>query len=628
MRAQSERMRLSQSVDLALLATVLPNVYAAAANPATSYVQEYRPLSTTGPYAPTWDLRSQWRSLSGKVIEAIWGPKPCHEAPTQGKQKKKDSKKAQDEHRLPTHTVAQYGGDVVLRFNISTAEEVTSFAEAADTLLLDVWEFTEDWVDVRLAMELVPSLLGLLPESLRHAHKPLLKERDLAQAIFETYPAPKEEGESRSTEHQQLRPFGPALQPGGAHRATGAETNIFFTDYQPLSVITPWLRLMSSLFTTHVRPVTVGTSAEGRPITGLRIGVHPTNDDDKDATTRKTVLITAGLHAREWISTSTALYIAYNLITGYGKNSDITKLLEDFDFVIVPTLNPDGYTYTWTTDRLWRKTRQNTPVSFCPGIDLDHAFGFAWSGAADSGGNPCSEAYAGTQAFGATEAEALASWAKNETKDNNAEFVGFLDLHSYSQQILYPYSYSCRPSPPGLEDLEELGYGLMKAIRLAHGHGYEVLPACEGNTALASSKQDKQVLPAVETRGGSALDWFYHELKVRWAYQIKLRDRGMYGFLLPKEHIVPTGKEILEAVMYFGGFLQDVYIAGSKPSKNAVLKEEENAAVDAEEVNQGNENMQALLGSYKQVEDDEEAWVMVEDLSEEPKWDLKRRRRR
>jgi extracellular matrix protein 14 len=39
---------------------------------------------------------------------------------------------------------------VVLRFNLSTSYEEQALAEAADTLFLDVWEFTSNWADIRL----------------------------------------------------------------------------------------------------------------------------------------------------------------------------------------------------------------------------------------------------------------------------------------------------------------------------------------------------------------------------------------------------------------------------------------------------------------------------------------------
>ena len=506
-----------------------------------AYIQQ--PLSL--PQSP---LKPRWRALSDSIIETVWGRRNDGDVQVL---KKATPKRP----HVPGHTLARYGGDVVLRFNISTVEEATSLREAIDTLLLDVWEYADDWADIRLSEDIVKSLLGLLPESLQHAHKPLLRERELAQAIWDTFPTPRGADEVRSSASPSPhRAFSPAL----SLNARDGETNIFFNDYQPLSVIEPWLRLLASLFTTHVRLINLGISYQGRDIPGLRVGVHPSNDDDAEQPKRKTVLITGGAHAREWISTSTVDYVAYSLITGYGKNPAITKVLEDFDFVFVPTTNPDGYTYTWETDRLWRKNRQQTNLRFCQGIDLDHSFGFEWQGSASS--NPCSEGFAGESPFEAVEAKTLASWAKNETEHNNVDFVGFLDLHSYSQQILYPYSYSCGETPPGLENLEELAMGMEKAIRLSHGHGYEVLPACEGNT-VAAAKGGRKVLPRMEAAGGSALDWFYHELHVRYAYQIKLRDRGTYGFLLPKENIVPTGKEMLDAVLYFGSFLQSVYVA-------------------------------------------------------------------
>nr|POE79587.1 putative metallocarboxypeptidase ecm14 [Quercus suber] len=636
-------MRLPLAALLVLPPTFLSSLVGAVPSPATHIEppspqqrqQQQIPFSAPSPLLRASPPRSRWRALSDRLVETWFGPARHHQSAHLPSTPRPD-------RNAPPHTMARYGGDVVLRFNISTSDEARSLADAADTLLLDVWEFSQDWVDIRLAKDIVAPLLGLLPRSLQDAHAPLLQERELAQAILDSYPTPQA-APAHAPPPQHVR-FRPDLDKSG-----GPESNIFFAEYQPLSVIEPWMKLLASLFTTHVRKIDIGVSYQGRAIPALRVGVHPTNKEDRAAKKRPTVLVTAGLHAREWISTSTVNFLAYSLITGYGKIPHITSLLHEFDFVFVPTVNPDGYVYSWETDRLWRKNRQQTSLRFCQGIDLDRAFAFGWDGATTTVGNPCSESYAGESPFEAVEAQRLADWARNETEHNNVEFVGFLDLHSYSQEILYPYSYSCDATPPGLENLEELAIGLEKAIRISHGHSYEVLPACQGNVAASAKPLSRKppfsssspspppppprLWPRMESAGGSALDFFYHELRVRYAYQIKLRDRGTYGFLLPKENIVPTGKEMLDALLYFGNFLSENHepnlAAAAAAAKLSLpldldrtdrrVAEDDHEHEEEQEKDEGededDEEDEEGVEDEKEVDDeDEEAWIVIEDL--------------
>jgi len=70
----------------------------------------------------------------------------------------------------------------------------------------------------------------------------------------------------------------------------------------------------------------------------------------------------------EWIGPAVVSYLAKELILGYGTNKKITRLVDQFEFTIVPVLNADGYAYTWEHNRMWRKNREPTFVPFCPGI--------------------------------------------------------------------------------------------------------------------------------------------------------------------------------------------------------------------------------------------------------------------
>ncbi|KAG5297839.1 zinc carboxypeptidase [Histoplasma ohiense] len=486
------------------------------------------PVSLFSQHQPQAPL-GLWTRLRNSVIERVWGVPP--------QQRHRGGNKHQyPPFSAPASLRARYGDDVVLRFKLQTADEVKALIEASNILFLDVWSSTDEWIDIRLAKDVVPSLLGLLPKSLQTTHVPLI--RDLPQTIYESYPSP-----SRSPSDRE-RGFLPSGEP------SSDVTNIFFENYQPLSVIVPWMRLLASMFPSHAQFISIGSSFEGRDIPALRVGVRPANDQKP----RRTLIIEGGSHAREWIGVSTVNYVAYSLITSYGKSKPISTLLEQFDFIFIPTINPDGYVYTWETDRLWRKNRQETSLPFCPGVDLDRTWGFEWNGNA-TGDNPCLESYGGDNPFAGAEAHQLAEWVKDQTEQCNTKFVAYMDLHSYSQQILYPYSYSCLSQPPNLENLEELAMGIAKAIRLTNRKTYAVSSACGGLMASQKKKAKPETFLRMESTGGSALDWFYHDFGVKYAYQLKLRDRGSYGFLLPRENIVPTGKEVFNAVMMLGRFL-------------------------------------------------------------------------
>jgi len=80
-----------------------------------------------------------------------------------------DASLSRSSSQLPSTLLAKYGGEVVLRFNLSTPYEERMLAEAADTLFLDVWEFTSNWADIRLREEDVSSaLITPLPSSVQN----------------------------------------------------------------------------------------------------------------------------------------------------------------------------------------------------------------------------------------------------------------------------------------------------------------------------------------------------------------------------------------------------------------------------------------------------------------------------
>lgn len=49
------------------------------------------------------------------------------------------------------------------------------------------------------------------------------------------------------------------------------------------------------------------------------------------------------------------------LVTGYASDNVTASFVDNYDFYIFPFVNPDGFVYTQTNERLWRKNRMPPP---------------------------------------------------------------------------------------------------------------------------------------------------------------------------------------------------------------------------------------------------------------------------
>lgn len=262
-----------------------------------------------------------------------------------------------------------------------------------------------------------------------------------------------------------------------------------------------------------------GQSLEGRDIFGIRI-TGPGGGD------RPAVLYNGTQHAREWVSPMTVTYLADRLINTYDTDPRVQEIVDRIEFIIIPVVNPDGYLYSWSNNRMWRKNRRGGY-----GVDLNRNWGYEWGRSDGSSGNTGSQTYRGTAPFSEPATSSVRDFILA-----NPHIAAHIDFHSYSQLVLWPWDWGT-PLPPNNEMFREVSYGMRDAIFSVHGMGY---------TAM----RGVQLYPA----SGTFADWtFGGEGILGWT--IELRDTGQTGFLLPPDQILPTAEENFAAVMYLSEFV-------------------------------------------------------------------------
>jgi len=192
----------------------------------------------------------------------------------------------------------------------------------------------------------------------------------------------------------------------------------------------------------------VGASVEGRPILAVKIGAA--GDDPS----RPNVLFLATHHAREWISTAIAMRLIRWLADSAG------AVLAARDVWVIPVENPDGYQYTFTDDRYWRKNRRPDP-SGNVGVDPNRNYPAFW-GIDDLGssGYTWAEIYRGSAPGSEPETQAVMAFHAAHPP------VLSLSYHSFSALVLYPYGFRAGQIAPDASRFQSLaGTDLVPAVR-------------------------------------------------------------------------------------------------------------------------------------------------------------------
>jgi len=291
--------------------------------------------------------------------------------------------------------------------------------------------------------------------------------------------------------------------------------------YPRIAELYTWYETIASQH-KHVTILSVGKSHQGRYIKVVKIAKRPN---------LPVVFVECMVHAREWVAMASCVWDINELLT--STQDDIKKLTDNLEFQFVPCSNPDGYEYTHTGQRLWRKNRNPNGGDKCPGVDLNRNWDHRWGRAGVHRTNKCSSVYCGTQPFSEPETVAIAEHVMGQ----KSRIKAYIAFHCYTQLWLVPPGDG--PKPPDFNDLVKVGKGAVAAMKAMHGESY-----------LAGSPQD-----ILYSASGSSLDWAHDPVKgpgIKYVYTPELRPtrNSRFGFQLPVSEIVPASEEAFAGLKY------------------------------------------------------------------------------
>jgi hypothetical protein len=189
------------------------------------------------------------------------------------------------------------------------------------------------------------------------------------------------------------------------------------------------------------------------------------------------------MHARELATGELAyMWIDY-LVNNYGRNADVTRLMDTTELWVIPIANPDGVDIVSSNSTRPVSQRKNAHDNGCSGtgrgVDLNRNSSYHWD---VNQGTRCSETYPGASAASEPETQGIQNFLASIYRDTkpSADFSPattdttgtFVTLHSYAELDIYPYGWT-NTLAPNNNDLRAIAVAMSQANHydVVHGDG-------------------------------------------------------------------------------------------------------------------------------------------------------------
>jgi len=271
---------------------------------------------------------------------------------------------------------------------------------------------------------------------------------------------------------------------------SGRQTYRFMADYQTD------MKKITDANPAIAKPITIGTTYQGRPIQGIEFSEDVNAKDDG----KPTYFVVGNHHAREWPSSEMNMELMLYLADKYGdadaEGARVTRILQNVRIIVVPVLNVDGFVASrgesaaqatigaipdpedetglnglaepvllggafayrrkncdgavTNANEGVNAAARNAPCYYQYGVDPNRNYGFDWGGPGAST-DPTTQTYRGTGPW--SEPETQAVWRLSQSRPVTV----LLTLHTVAALVLRSPGLKTNGLAPDETLLKELG---------------------------------------------------------------------------------------------------------------------------------------------------------------------------